>query len=36
VLTKHALIIHIGGDNDSDSSAMFGGGGGRFACGILE
>jgi Cu-Zn family superoxide dismutase len=36
VLRKHALIIHIGGDNYSDSPSLLGGGGGRFACGVIE
>jgi Cu-Zn family superoxide dismutase len=36
VLKKHALIIQIGGDNYSDSPARDGGGGGRFACGVIE
>ena len=36
VLKGHALIIHTGGDNYSDSPAMSGGGGGRLACGVIE
>lgn len=36
VLKDHALIIHIGGDNYSDSPIMLGGGGGRLACGLVE
>jgi Cu-Zn family superoxide dismutase len=36
VLKGHALIIHIGGDNYSDSPAFLGGGGGRLACGVVE
>ncbi len=36
VLHKHALVIQIGGDNYSDSPARDGGGGGRFACGLIE
>jgi Cu-Zn family superoxide dismutase len=36
ILKGHALIIHIGGDNYSDSPARGGGGGGRFACGLAE
>ena len=36
LLKGHALIIHIGGDNYSDSPAILGGGGGRFACGLVE
>jgi Cu-Zn family superoxide dismutase len=35
-LKKHALVIQIGGDNYSDSPARDGGGGGRFACGVIE
>ncbi len=35
-LKGHALIIHIGGDNYSDSPSLLGGGGGRFACGLIE
>jgi superoxide dismutase, Cu-Zn family len=35
-LRKHALIIQVGGDNYSDSPARDGGGGGRFACGLIE
>jgi Cu-Zn family superoxide dismutase len=35
-LKGHALIIHINGDNYSDSPAILGGGGGRFACGLVE
>ena len=32
----HALMIHVGGDNYSDTPAPLGGGGARFACGLLE
>ncbi|MEA2740825.1 MAG: superoxide dismutase, Cu-Zn family [Acetobacteraceae bacterium] len=35
-LKDHALIIHIGGDNYSDQPNLLGGGGGRFACGLVE
>jgi Cu-Zn family superoxide dismutase len=35
-LKGHALIIHIGGDNYSDSPSLLGGGAGRFACGLVE
>jgi superoxide dismutase, Cu-Zn family len=35
-LRKHALVIHIGGDNYSDSPNLLGGGGGRIACGVIE
>ncbi len=31
-----AIIIHDGGDNYSDTPQPLGGGGGRYACGILE
>jgi Cu-Zn family superoxide dismutase len=36
VLRGHSLIIHIGGDNYSDSPSLLGGGGGRLACGLVE
>src|ERR1700712_3056760 len=36
MLKGHALIIHIGDDNYGDSPAILGGGGGRFACGLVE
>ncbi|WP_208440979.1 superoxide dismutase family protein [Bartonella raoultii] len=32
----HALIIHLGGDNQSDEPLPLGGGGPRLACGIIE
>ena len=32
----HALMIHAGGDNYSDTPAALGGGGARIACGVLE
>ncbi|WP_317993260.1 superoxide dismutase [Cu-Zn] SodC [Bartonella gliris] len=32
----HSLIIHIGGDNQSEEPLPLGGGGGRLACGIIE
>jgi superoxide dismutase, Cu-Zn family len=35
-LKGRALIIHIGGDNYSDSPALLGGGAGRLACGLVE
>ncbi|MDR3534715.1 MAG: superoxide dismutase [Cu-Zn] SodC [Rhodopila sp.] len=35
-LKGHSLIIHIGGDNYSDTPSVLGGGGGRFACGVIE
>jgi Cu-Zn family superoxide dismutase len=36
VLKGHALIIHIGADNYSDSPNLLGGSGGRLACGLME
>ncbi len=36
VTKGHALMIHAGGDNYSDSPAPLGGGGARIACGVLE
>ena len=36
VLEGHALVIHAGGDNYSDSPAPLGGGGARIACGVLR
>lgn len=35
-LQGHALIIHQGGDNYSDTPAALGGGGARVACGIIK
>ncbi|EAT4156882.1 superoxide dismutase [Cu-Zn] [Salmonella enterica] len=35
-LKGHSLMIHKGGDNYSDEPAALGGGGARFACGIIE
>ena len=32
----HALMIHAGGDNYSDTPAALGGGGARFACGVVK
>ena len=32
----HAIIIHVGGDNYSDSPAPLGGGGARIACGVVK
>jgi Cu-Zn family superoxide dismutase len=34
-LKRRALIIHSGGDNYSDVPSPLGGGGARFACGVL-
>jgi Cu-Zn family superoxide dismutase len=31
----HALMVHAGGDNHSDSPAALGGGGARVACGVI-
>ncbi len=31
-----ALMVHVGGDNYSDKPKPLGGGGARFACGIIE
>ena len=36
VLKLRALVIHAGGDTYSDSPSPLGGGGGRFACGVIE
>jgi len=36
VLKGHALVIHTGGDNYKDTPNLDGGGGGRFACGLIE
>jgi Cu-Zn family superoxide dismutase len=35
VLKGHSLIIHIGGDNYSDSPNLLGGTAGRLACGLI-
>jgi len=35
-LKGHALVIHAGGDNYSDTPAPLGGGGARIACGTIE
>ncbi|WP_273720453.1 MULTISPECIES: superoxide dismutase [Cu-Zn] SodC [unclassified Bartonella] len=35
-IKKHSLIIHLGGDNQSDKPLPLGGGGARLACGIIE
>lgn len=32
----HSLMIHAGGDNYSDQPAPLGGGGARFACGVIK
>ncbi len=31
----HALVVHAGGDNHSDTPAPLGGGGARVACGVI-
>ena len=31
----HALMVHVGGDNHSDHPAPLGGGGARYACGVV-
>ncbi|WP_332060863.1 superoxide dismutase [Cu-Zn] SodC [Bartonella sp. CB74] len=35
-IKNRALIIHLGGDNQSDKPLPLGGGGARLACGIIE
>ncbi|EFN7494337.1 superoxide dismutase [Cu-Zn] SodC [Escherichia coli] len=35
-IRHHAIMIHKGGDNHSDSPLPLGGGGGRIACGIIN
>ncbi len=35
-LPGHALVIHAGGDNYSDSPQKLGGGGARIACGVIK
>jgi Cu-Zn family superoxide dismutase len=35
-LRGHALIIHAGGDNYSDTPSPLGGGGARIACGVVS
>lgn len=35
-LKGHALIIHAGGDNYSDTPEKLGGGGSRIACGVIR
>lgn len=32
----HAIMIHAGGDNNSDQPQPLGGGGARMACGVIE
>ena len=35
-VANHALMIHEGGDNYSDTPAKLGGGGSRMVCGIIK
>jgi len=35
-LTGHAIMVHAGGDNNSDHPAPLGGGGMRMACGVVS
>lgn len=35
-IKNHALMIHEGGDNYSDSPKTLGGGGGRMECGVIQ
>lgn len=35
-IKNHALMIHEGGDNYSDSPKALGGGGGRMECGVIQ
>lgn len=35
-LKGHALMIHVGGDNYKDTPSALGGGGARFACGVVQ
>lgn len=35
-ISGHALMVHVGGDNHSDHPATLGGGGARFACGVIQ
>ena len=35
-LQNHSIMIHAGGDNYSDEPAKLGGGGSRFACGVVR
>ncbi|QEE12203.1 superoxide dismutase family protein [Bartonella krasnovii] len=35
-ITGRSLIIHLGGDNQSDKPLPLGGGGARLACGVIE
>lgn len=33
---QHALMIHVGADNYSDTPKPLGGGGGRMVCGVVK
>lgn len=35
-LKGHALMVHVGGDNHADHPQPLGGGGARFACGVIQ
>lgn len=35
-IQKHAIMIHAGGDNNSDVPSPLGGGGARIACGVIN
>lgn len=35
-ITGRALMVHMGGDNHSDHPQPLGGGGGRYACGVIK
>ncbi|TDQ59686.1 Cu-Zn family superoxide dismutase [Mesocricetibacter intestinalis] len=35
-IKNHAIMIHVGGDNHSDTPAALGGGGARLACGVIK
>jgi Cu-Zn family superoxide dismutase len=35
-LSGHAFMIHVGGDNYSDTPTKLGGGGARMACGVVK
>ncbi|UWF60076.1 superoxide dismutase [Cu-Zn] SodC [Brucella sp. 2716] len=35
-IKQRSLMIHVGGDNYSDKPEPLGGGGARFACGVIE
>ncbi len=35
-IKQRSLMVHVGGDNYSDKPEPLGGGGARFACGVIE